>query len=165
MDRTSVTAVVHSCPPERVSVIVGVLEEYGLHFEAAPYQVRPDGDDRAVVRVGERYSTPETPVGSAEELANGLIQVAPDIAFTVHEDPAYEYLGTVFCHVPDLGLFTSDCDAVGTPYFSQGDVLALEQASSAMRRRMLGVPWLEATEEMPECTVFEVEMNEVPSPE
>ena len=62
----------------------------------------------------------ECAVGSASDLAGDLDQVIAegetDFAYYVHEDPAYEWLGSVVIHVPGLTPdYTGECDADGVP--------------------------------------------------
>jgi hypothetical protein len=44
-----------------------------------------------------------------------IIKPAGEFAWHVHEDPAYEYMGDVFVHVPEVGYFTAECDSDGNP--------------------------------------------------
>ncbi|MFC7345048.1 DUF3145 family protein [Saccharopolyspora griseoalba] len=156
MDRTYGSAVIHACPPGRAGVIARILlEDFRLTVDPVQGDELPDGDDRWVVRVGECYYASEWSVGTAEELANELVQAAPDATFTVHEDPAYEFLGEMFSYVPVMGIFNSDCDQFGEPHFSLSALLALDRESAEVRRRKLGVPWREAIAALPPCTVFE----------
>lgn len=37
----------------------------------------------------------------------------PDFAYHVWEDPKYEYLGSSYMHVPEVGDFNGDCDSDG----------------------------------------------------
>lgn len=54
-------------------------------------------------------------VGEAREAADDVLKALTDhdradIPFTVTEDPAYEWLGTMCRYTPDLGMHEVDCD-------------------------------------------------------
>jgi hypothetical protein len=59
----------------------------------------------------------EVRCGHAEDLHTDLLRIAKDegqdFAWYVYEDPAYEWLGQVWVHVPGFEDFHSDCDADG----------------------------------------------------
>ena len=147
-DWTSGTVTIHTCPPRRARTVLDVLTHYGMTDEDST-------NDRATVQVGESYHADEFRCGDAVELADGLIQRAPDVAFTVYEEPAYDWLGTRCTYVPDLGLFTTDCDNSGEAMFAQSHILKLDDEPGDVRQRQLGVPWLTAISAMPAETVVE----------
>lgn len=78
--------------------------------EAADH-ARPDG----IVWV----NIEQHPVGACREAAESVLEQlrehGQDVAFTVTEDPAYEWLGTICRYQPGLGMHESDCDAEARP--------------------------------------------------
>lgn len=56
------------------------------------------------------------------------------VAFTVYEEPAYEWVETTCSYVPDLGLFSTDCNTSGDPLFSQAHVLSLDLGRTGSTR-------------------------------
>lgn len=149
-DWTSGTVTIYTCPPRRARAVLDVLTDYGLTDD--------DDDatnDRATVQVGASYRADVFRCGDAVELADELIRCAPEVAFTVYEEPAYDWVGTRCSYVPDLGLFTTACDTHGEPMFTQSHVLKLEDEPGDVRQRQLGAPWLTAIGAMPAETVVE----------
>jgi hypothetical protein len=110
-DRTNLTMTVLSTDPEVRAGARAAFEEYSggdMHFE--------DVDDDTEIMIGAN----EVVVGSASDLARDLDalieQGEKDFAYYVHEDPAYEWLGSVVIHVPGLTPdFMGSCDADGMP--------------------------------------------------
>jgi hypothetical protein len=147
-DWTSGSATIHACPPHRVRAVLDTLAEYDLYPENTE-------DDRRSVNLGASYDAAEFRVGSATDLARELIDSAPEVAFTVYEQPAYEWVGTTCTYVRDLGLFTADCDTCGDPMFTQSEVLRLDDEPAEIRQTALGLPWLTAITAMPGGTVAE----------
>lgn len=146
-DWTSGAATIHACPPHRVRPVLDAFAEYGLYYE--------DAANDTALHVGEWYSADEFRCASATELANELITYAPEVAFTVYEEPAYEWVGTICTYVPELGLFTAGCDTDGDPLFTQKHVLELEGKPDDVRQQALGVPWLTAIAGLPAEAVVE----------
>lgn len=144
-DWTSGQLTIHSCPPHQVRAVTTVLEYYALATEDTP-------EVRKAVEVGDPYRSDSFPVGDADRLARRLVAEAPDVSFTVYEEPAYEWIGTICSYVPGLGLFTADCDTAGNPMFPQDMVLALDDEPAEVRQEKLGVPWLTAIKAMPPAT-------------
>lgn len=81
----------------------------------------PDGSERytvdrvELVTIGEMYMQPEMSCGSAQEYGNRIMEAAPGASFVLWEDPKYEWLGDLVAYAPDLGVYSSECDANGTP--------------------------------------------------
>lgn len=146
-DWTSGAATIHACPPHRVRPVLDAFEEYGL--------INDDTANEKTLNVGEWYCADEIRCGSATDLADELIKYAPDVAFTVYEEPAYEWVGTFCSYVPDLGLFTADCAGDGDPMFARTEILRLDGEPAEDRQKQLGVPWLTAIAAMPAGTVVE----------
>lgn len=48
-----------------------------------------------------------------------------DFAFSVNDEPKYEWMGTIVIHVPGMDDFTGLCDAEGTPTLTSTEVTAL----------------------------------------
>ncbi|MGW4528861.1 hypothetical protein [Amycolatopsis sp. NPDC004378] len=150
-DWTSGAATIHACPPHRVRRVLDTFAEYGFTDEAED----EDTANGATLTLGEWYCGTEIRCGSATDLADELIKHAPEAAFTVYEEPAYEWLGTACTHVPGLGLFATDCDTSGDPTFTQSQILRWDNEPDHVRQNNLGVPWLTAIAAMPGGTVVE----------
>ncbi|RAS59467.1 hypothetical protein C8D87_11479 [Lentzea atacamensis] len=149
---TSGSATIHACPPHRVRTVMDILERYGL----VDYDEQPD---RLTLALGEPYSAEGTfSFGDATALANMLIEAAPDVAFTAHEEPLGEP-GTTCSYVPGLGLFAAPCDNYGEALFGQSDVLQWLDEPADVRDAKLGVPWRTAIAAMPDGTVEEPESS------
>src|SRR3954464_13799885 len=117
-DWTSGAVTIHACPPHRVRTVLDALDEYDLYYE--------DAANNATLHLGAHYCADELRCGSAADLADELIKAAPEVAFTVYEEPAYEWVGTSCTYVPGLGLFSADCDTDGDVLFTRTHVLELE---------------------------------------
>ena len=115
-DRTSMTAIIYDCPPEKAGDVLDALEEYYHQADDAPA-----GSDKDTLVLGGSYVTYETYVGNSGELASALADIE-GVAFEVWEDPKYEWLGTLHLHTPALGTWTADCDASGGAYVPVSDV-------------------------------------------
>ncbi len=139
-DRTGVAATIHACPPLRVREVLDQFEIYGLTVETED----DASSERATLVLQEAYSGVEVPCGSAAEFTNELMKRAPEVAFTVFEAPAYSSVGSVFMHVPELGVYEAACDESGVPLLSQEFVLEQEGKPEEVRQKELGVPWLAA---------------------
>ena len=146
-DWPSGAAIIHACPPYRVRPVLDILAEYGLADE--------DTTNGATLTVGEWYSADEFRCGHANDVAGELVERAPEVAFTVYEEPAYGWVGTICTYVPELGLFTADCDNSGEVLFTRKQVLALDGKPDDIRQKELGVPWVTAIARMPAGTVIE----------
>ncbi|WP_370973632.1 DUF3145 family protein [Amycolatopsis sp. cg9] len=146
-DWTSGAATIHACPPHRVRTVLDTLAEYDLAYD--------DAEDNTTLHVGEWYTATEFRCASATDVAHQLINHAPEVAFTVYEEPAYEWIGTTCTYVPELGLFTAGCDTDGDPLLPQKHVLELEGKPDDVRQQGLGVPWLTAIADMPAGPVVE----------
>lgn len=147
-DWTSGAARVHACPPHRVRSVLSAFAEYGFAYE-------DNSPDYTTLILGEWYCGTEIRCGSAAELAAELIANAPEAAFTLHEEPAYEWTGTYCAYTQKLGLFTAECDTSGEPMFTQSDVLRWAGEPAKIRDRKLGVLWKDAVADLPGGTVVE----------
>lgn len=57
---------------------------------------------------------------------SGEVKTEPqDFAFVVHDDPKYEWLGTIHMHVPGLDDFTGECDAEGRVVINGEEIVRL----------------------------------------
>lgn len=123
-DRTPLQLQILDCPLSQVQAVIDLVDQMGLHLEHVS-----DGqaaDDH--LGLGLTYMNDQTRCGSAQEIAQHLQQVAPDASWQVWEDPKYEWLGTLFRFTPALGLFAANCDAAGTPVFTDERVLELHES-------------------------------------
>ena len=151
-DRTPIEVVVYSCPPESVSKVLDVLEEFNLDHEfVLPGDPAPDPsapEHLGRLELGRSYIHSETLVGTASQVGKALPK---DAAWKVWEDPAYEHLGEVILNHPDLGVFVSDCDAQGRPMFNSGEVDALVELTGGDRVQLghkTGRTWEMALEQL-----------------
>lgn len=62
---------------------------------------------------------------AAEAVLTALGEVGQDIAFTVTEDPKYEWLGTLCRYQPGKGMHEVDCDANAQAVLTDGELVAL----------------------------------------
>lgn len=155
-DWTSGSATIHSCPPHRVRAVSDTLKEYGFAAYATTDDTAGPGSTAPVsVTVGEPYVAEQFPCHHAIDLATDLIRCAPEAAFTVYEQPAYELVGVTCIYVPGLGRFTASCDNSGEPVFTQSRVLELACETDAVRNGQFGVPWLTAIADLPTQVVVE----------
>lgn len=142
-EQTSASITIHSCQPRHVRAVLDVLDSHNFVEE-------DEGECSGYVKVGGTYRVDEQfPIGDAEPVGRKLIEAAPEVSFTVCEQPAYNRLGTVFSYVPELGVFHNACDATGTPMLSPAYVQKLAGKPAAERRRQLGLPWPAAIATMP----------------
>lgn len=144
-DRTPIQVHVYSCPPELVDVVLDTLERYGLGpGDSSPSALT--GSRLGELELGVCYSRVEISVGSSEDVAGEL---PGEAAWKVWEDPAYEHLGQVHLHHPDLGRFSADCDACGRAVFTNLEVdrLAAEHGGDLVQlRHNTGLTWEQALE-------------------
>lgn len=111
-DRTHLQLQILHCPPDQLRKVHAVIE----------YSICDLADDEDV-ELGETYEVEETVCGTADEIAAKLQQDAPDAAWLCWEDPKYEWLGKLHRYTPELGLWSRECDANGTPLFVAEEVL------------------------------------------
>ena len=62
---------------------------------------------------------------AAEAVLTALLAESQDIAFTVSEDPKYEWLGTLCRYQPGKGMHEVDCDANAQAVLTDGELAAL----------------------------------------
>lgn len=67
-----------------------------------------------LIELGVTYGTCDVGCGVVGELSHTLIEIDPGIVFEMHEDPKYEWLGEVAVYVPELGLWSQECDSNGS---------------------------------------------------
>lgn len=151
-DRTPIEAVVCSCPPERVTIVLEVFAEFGLGEEFVLHGAHHPGDGHPRgLELGHGYIRSEIAVGSSAEIAAALPSEA---AWKVWEDPKYEHLGEVHLNHPDLGVFVADCDAQGRPMFSSEEIDRLVERTDADRVQLghlTGRTWELALEQLREA--------------
>lgn len=131
-DRTTVQLIVHACLPHHVRAFHHVIDEYGL-FE---------GQDVVPHRIelGWAYMAAEVSCGSADEIASTLQSTAGDAAWTVWEDPKYEWLGTVTRHHPRLGSWSAECTSEGQGVFFADQIVSLLEDRPKLDE-LLGMAW------------------------
>ncbi|WP_133058916.1 MULTISPECIES: hypothetical protein [unclassified Nocardioides] len=98
------------------------------------------------LELGVCCSRIESSVGSSDEIADEFPDQA---AWKVWEDPAYEHLGQLHLHHPDLGRFSAECDAYGRAVFTSLEVdrLAAKHGSDLVQlRHETGLTWEQALE-------------------
>lgn len=111
--------------------VLELFEQYSGgrdHFEE---EIGPDG-----VSIGAN----EIRVGTVDDLRRDLLALikdgfdseddghvdVPDFAFSVNDEPAYEWLGTIVIHVPGIDSdFYGSCDSDGNTTLSGAEVLTL----------------------------------------
>ncbi len=156
VNMTTVVATVHACPPARVRQVLEVLKGRGVIREIETIWCGDEGgEERPAVSLGEGYHGFGLPVGSAVAIAGELIEKAPEVAFSVFEQPVFGFVGTVCMYAPKLGKFEAACDSDGVPLLSQKLVLGLDGKPEGVRRKELGVPWSIAIEGLPRGVVTE----------
>jgi hypothetical protein len=152
VDRTWMQVVIYSCPPEDVSKVLDVLEQFNLDNE----YVLPDDPERdpaapsrlPSLELGRGYIHSETPCGTSNDIRQALPEGA---AWKVWEEPTYVALGEVYLNHPDLGLFKADCDHGGQPVFSSVEVDDLVELTGGDRVQMghrTGRTWEMALEQL-----------------
>lgn len=107
----------------------------------------PDLDRTVRIDIQERY------VGECREAAEAVLTAlrehGADVAFTVSEDPKYEWLGTLCRYQPGKGVHEVDCDASENALLTDQAFRRLcndtEPATALARiRDHLGVAWQSA---------------------
>ncbi|UUV32166.1 hypothetical protein NQK81_01575 [Amycolatopsis roodepoortensis] len=155
-DWSSGSATIHACPPYRVRTVLRTLQDYGL--------IDTDIASSRTLHLGRRHDSDEIARDSITDLAHSLIQKAPEVAFTVYEEPDRHENGTICLHVPELGLYTAACDIFGNPTFTCADVVDMLSVPLGQRQHRLGLPWRRAIDALPTGPVdqqdtFAVEWN------
>jgi hypothetical protein len=130
-----------------------LAEEYSAGMPGAGDE-RYSIDDVPVVTIGERYLAQDVSCSSAGEYGDALREAAPGASFVLWEDPAYEWLGTLYAYAPDLGVFTAECDQDGTVVLSQDVTLqAVRGATDAVRAALEGIQGPAGSEERARAAV------------
>ena len=91
-------------------------------------QANPDDyswDEVPGVDLETGYTAYEASCGTADEVSEALIAAAPGCSFVLWENPSYQWLGTVVARTPELGYFSGDCDADGTPVFDRDQIIEM----------------------------------------
>ena len=146
-DRSALTLHIHDCPADQATAALAVIDEHGLNME----WVDPAPAD--VLYAGRAYTDDEASLGSEDTIASALIEAAPGCAFTIWQDPKYEYDGELAMYDPVLGRFSCRCNANGEPHLTVDVIDAalldcLERNPNAMAgdlatelHRRFGIPW------------------------
>lgn len=61
-------------------------------------------------------SAHQAPCGTSSEIFNELNELRNtlgEFAYSVHEDPKFEWMGDKYIYVPEVGVYTQECDADG----------------------------------------------------
>jgi len=106
-DYTNATLIIEACPPDKREAVLNVIRRQGLGEDWGTSHV---GD---TLQIGEQYVDDSASLAANIEVADDLIEAAPDAAFVIWTDPKYEYLGGITMYTPELGRFDGDCDADG----------------------------------------------------
>lgn len=155
MDRTDFQLIVYDCPDDQRSAVVEILNEHELDFE---YELGSGQRSHSELVLGRTY-TDHSYGALSDDIGAKLADRAPGATFACWTDPAYEYLGLAVMYAPDLGLFTSDCDANGTPLLGQATLrkTILDAPANATREEIAdavdhaaGAPWLDRIERLRE---------------
>jgi hypothetical protein len=80
---------------------------------------------------------------------------APLAAWTVHDEPTEEYLGTFRIYTPADGEWSASCNADGEPQFSRDAVRRAVEEGEEEVKLLLGDDWFTAVEAMPAGEVVE----------
>ena len=117
-DRTAFQCTIDACPEDQREAVREILDEYADHLDwtdALPAELSLD----------RQYTAHEVSLGTAQEITGRLTKAAPGAAFLLWEDPAYQWLGDVYAHTPELGTFTAACDADGNPVYTREQIAAM----------------------------------------
>lgn len=152
-DRTDFQLVVYDCPADQHAAVVEILNQFELDLD---YQLGSGQRSHTELGLGRTY-TDYSYGDLSEQVAARLTEAAPGVTFACWTSPAHEYLGSAVMHAPDLGTFTSDCDAAGTPLLGQAELrqAILTAPATATREeiadavdRAAGAPWLNRIEQL-----------------
>jgi len=149
-DYTNLTMTVYSADPMVRTAVRGIFEDYSGTFTWR------DEEDATSLSFGVN----EARCGSAQELASALTTAMTDpshetecgfckgggcencddsgvvmvtlspFAFTLWEDPKYEWLGELWRYAPEAGAYSADCDADGNAVLNTSQVLKLVQEAT-----------------------------------
>jgi hypothetical protein len=116
-DRSYMQVTIYNCPTRRRKV-AELLDEYvGLEFEDTVYD--------PPLAVGERYKTEEIVLGSMNELAGRLIDLAPRCSFIGWQDPFEGELGEFIAYCPRWGRFDGNCTGHGEVVLGHQELTAI----------------------------------------
>lgn len=138
-DRTSFQVVIYDCPPEQASAVLDIINNYGLGVDWGNGETQTD-----VLFLGQLYTEHEMSCGTSDEMANLLQDEAPGASWELWEDPKYEWLGGLYRYTPSLGKFFADCDAAGSPQFTEEQVWRWRAADEDELAIHIGRPWADA---------------------
>ena len=119
-----------ACPPEHVSAVLDVINQYGLRRD---YLAR--GDEEVLV-LCEEYADEVMLCGDADNIASALAEL-DGVAFLVSEDPKYEWLGDLHYRLPDGRSFSASSDADRQVVLTEGAYQSLEGLPDDALRRAL----------------------------
>jgi len=123
-DRTSMRGHLYSVPKGQARKVAKLFNEYGISTDAF-IEGRPWTSWDAA-RIREFLAIQEEPFGDDEWRCGDTNDFAKQLAargvvFQVYESPKYEWLGELYMHHPELGMFFALCDDEGGPLFTVRD--------------------------------------------
>lgn len=142
-DTTQFQLTIYDCPQEQVGPVLALLNDWGL--------TEAWGVDRAEhteLVLGQEYTAFEERLGFSDEAGDALAQLG--VTFECWEDPAYEYMGMYYAHVPGVGTSNGECDANGNVRISSWDLFDMIEAADDLEalkikaREVTGAPVAEA---------------------
>jgi hypothetical protein len=101
-DYTYFTMTVHKMRPKKL------LELENLIGFCPTYSSDPKH-----IEIGVTFNLDEVRCGSVFEWAPEIVKMSAPAVWEMHEDPKYEWLGTIAAYHPTVGLWVGDCDADG----------------------------------------------------
>jgi hypothetical protein len=152
-DRTDFQLIVYDCPDDQRAAVVEILNDHDLDFE---YELGSGQRSHSELFLGRTY-TSHSYGALSDDVGAQLVERAPGATFACWTSPAYEYLGSAVMYAPDLGTFTGDCDADGTPLLGQdalrrtilaAPTLATREEIADAVDRAAGAPWIDRTEQL-----------------
>lgn len=138
---------------EQAYALSKVLASNGLEYDwDGPY-----AEVGTVAVAMEPYTQrPSAYLDSPRDLADQIIEAAPDTWFQVWTDPDDGALGTLVQHVPELGKFEALCDAGGQKFFTPDEMLQAARAGETAAKVLTGYAWDQTLDGSGEERVIEV---------
>jgi hypothetical protein len=152
-ERTDFQLIVYDCPADQCAAVIEILNDFDLDFE---HELGSAERSHSELFLGRTY-TDHSYGALSDDVGAQFVERAPGAIFTCWTSPAYEYLGNAVMYAPDLGKFTADCDANGTPLLSQDELRRAILAAPAPATReeiadavdcAAGAPWLDRIDQL-----------------
>lgn len=131
MAETAGQLIVYACPPNQITPVLDLIENYGLTLNDG------GGTDR-VLLLNHTYLG-DASLGVADELAGFLREHAPGAIWVCWQDPTDEGLGQLHLFAPTLGLWSGQCDVAGDAVFTYDQVRELRSALLEQRETSVDV--------------------------